>query len=336
MKRLLRQLLVGELPPTAKQVIAVTKTYIRADLAPALGESAHSPIRIELPIRGRRNLSWFVTIGERKCMVRCYMPDESEEMQVHTIALRLMEENGVSAPRLLHVVESPRQYGVFFATSEFLEGSGRGGQQRMSLDEVRCLASEAAKLHGIHRGGWGSLVAPSHENYFSELMRQVDRYVKRARNFDMLTSADDQKLGQWFRKWEPEFHNISRFSLVHGDLHPNNVLFRDGDCAIVDTDEFSWGLPMWDIALIHDRGCKGDTECLRTFEQTYLGQLDDQARKLHHRLMPFFEGFYRLRAVMRAVRLKDRKQDRITTPRALKGDLWQELLNICGGQNSMR
>lgn len=333
MKRFLQQLLVGELPPTAKQVIAVTKTYTRADLAPALGETSQSPIRIELPIRGRRNLSWFVTIGERKCMVRCYMPDEALEMETHITALRLMEGNGVSAPRLLHAIESPRQYGVFFATSEFVEGSGRGGQQHMSQDEVGCLAMEAARLHSIHSDKWGSLVAPSHENYFGELMRLVDRYVKRARDFKMLEIGQDEKLRSWFRDWQPKLNNIKRFSLVHGDLHPNNVLFRaDGGCAIVDTDEFNWGLPMWDVALIHDRGCKGAAECRRNFDETYLPLLDQADQQTHRELMLFFEAFYRLRAVMRAVRLQDRKQDRITTPRALKGDLWQELLTLCGLQ----
>ena len=332
MKRLLERLL-GDRPPTAQQVIAVTKTYIRADLAPFLEVSPQAPVRIELPFRGRRNLSWIVTLGDKKVMMRCYMPDQRNEMHTHVTALRLMEQNDVYAPKLIHAIETPAKYGVLFAASEFVTGEGRGGQQQLSMDEVRCLATQAAQLHSIHSPSWGTLSEASKGDYFAELIRMVERYTARAEKFEMLTAAQRAQMKKWFSNWREKFSDLNSYSLVHGDLHPNNVLFNDaGGCCLVDTDEFFWGLGMWDVALIHDRGCRQEEERIRVFDETYLARLQEADRLRHQRLMPFFEAFYRLRAVMRAVRLKERKQDRITTPRALKGDLWEQLLRISVGQ----
>src|SRR4051812_8438885 len=98
MKRLLERL-KGRSEPTAKETIAVTKTYIRAELMPAVGASLQDPVKIELPFRGRRNLSWFVSVAEQRYMLRCYLPDEAEQMQTHVTALRLMQTHGVNAPR---------------------------------------------------------------------------------------------------------------------------------------------------------------------------------------------------------------------------------------------
>jgi aminoglycoside phosphotransferase (APT) family kinase protein len=329
MKQLLKRL-GGTREPTAKETIAVTKTYIRAELMPVVGATLQDPVRIELPFRGRRNLSWFVTIGDRRYMLRCYLPDESEQMATHVAALRLMQQHGVSAPRLIHALESARQYGMYFATSEFVEGSGRGGQLTMTHDEVRCLAAQAAKLHSIHNEHWGGLTSPENGGYVRELMQMVERYSSRAQQHNMLSAAQRQAMAAWFRAWEPRLAAVSRFSLIHGDLHPNNVLFAGDKCTLVDTDEFMWNVPLWDVVLIYDRGCRGDAGLIKIFEKTYLPLIEEKDQKHHKEFMQFFYAFYRLRAVMRAVRLKNEKQDRITTPRALKGDLWEQLLAICG------
>lgn len=55
------------------------------------------------------------------------------------------------------------------------------------------------------------------------------------------------------------------FSLIHADLHPDNIIYNDGDMALIDFDDSAYGWHLYDLAsaLVEDRFAR-DYEALRT------------------------------------------------------------------------
>jgi Ser/Thr protein kinase RdoA (MazF antagonist) len=45
------------------------------------------------------------------------------------------------------------------------------------------------------------------------------------------------------------------FSLIHADLHPDNIIYNDGDMALIDFDDSAYGWHLYDLAsaLVEDR-----------------------------------------------------------------------------------
>ncbi|MEX2259092.1 MAG: phosphotransferase [Woeseia sp.] len=54
------------------------------------------------------------------------------------------------------------------------------------------------------------------------------------------------------------------FSLIHADLHPDNIIYNDGDMALIDFDDSAYGWHLYDLAsaLVEDR-FSPDYEALR-------------------------------------------------------------------------
>jgi Ser/Thr protein kinase RdoA (MazF antagonist) len=54
------------------------------------------------------------------------------------------------------------------------------------------------------------------------------------------------------------------FSLIHADLHPDNIIYNDGDMALIDFDDSAYGWHLYDLAsaLVEDRSAR-DYEALQ-------------------------------------------------------------------------
>ncbi|MGI8905547.1 MAG: phosphotransferase [Candidatus Sumerlaeaceae bacterium] len=307
-----------------QQTILATKQYVRATLAPSLGLDRSSPITIELPVKGLTNLLWLVRLADKRCMVYSYLVHQWPRMEQQITALRLLNDNGVRAPRMLHSFADASKFGVYFVATEYVDGISRAGKnQRLSVEEVECVAQQLARLHSVRNSGWGRLCLPRNSDYFARQKRLVSRYLSVARKHRMLTSDQQKRMRSWFYNWRSSFAAVTRFSLIHGDLHPNNILFEPGGgCCLLDTDRVAWNLGMWDVELVHERICRGDTQLIQVFDARYLSLLESSDRELHQRLTPFFAALLRLRLCVRDLGDTDENASMVQA--------WQELQKLTG------
>ena len=96
---------------------------------------------------------------------------------------------------------------------------------------VSLYASTCKKIHSID-GKDSSL--PS----FKDLNRDDVKYIT-----DI--TEDERKLLYHFIDLVPD-----GTTCIHGDLNPNNIMFSNGECCLIDMGEFSTGIKEWDISRI--------------------------------------------------------------------------------------
>jgi Ser/Thr protein kinase RdoA (MazF antagonist) len=86
---------------------------------------------------------------------------------------------------------------------------------------------------------------------------------------DSLTRAERARLRRAREAIRPILgdygERADRFSLIHADLHPDNIIYDDGNMALIDFDDSAYGWHLYDLAsaLVEDRLAR-DYEVLRT------------------------------------------------------------------------
>ena len=94
-------------------------------------------------------------------------------------------------------------------------------------------AALARTLHGIH----------TQRPVFPELKAELERRLPRLAPF--CTEADMRLLEDLITRI-PDAD-----SLIHGDLHPGNIMVQDGELLLIDMPEMMRGSPKWDLAAIY-------------------------------------------------------------------------------------
>jgi Phosphotransferase enzyme family len=265
--------------------------------------------RIEMPLAGVRSLIRFVHYPDRSVTLRVYPPTERLEAARHVDASRMLEQHGLTAPRILAVVDEPRRYGVIFIVEEFLNLHTMAPHE-LTPAHLDNLGSQLASLHSISRPRWGALKQSRRESYFSPLVRRINRYLSELRKENVAPDVDEYaRVRAWFLNYEQAFRELKTFSLTHGKLHAGNGLFTvAGEFCFLDFTTLEWAVPVKDVVLVRRSICGGLPDHIRHFEDAYLPRLSEADRAAHDRFLPFFEALYLLTSVaMRSKRLKARE-----------------------------
>ena len=94
-------------------------------------------------------------------------------------------------------------------------------------------AALARTLHGIH----------TQRTVFPELKAELEQRLPRLVPF--CTEADMRLLEDLITRI-PDADN-----LIHGDLHPGNIMVQDGELLLIDMPDLMRGSPVWDLAAVY-------------------------------------------------------------------------------------
>lgn len=276
------------------RIEAAIKRYLRDNIGFFAAGERFSEMQIEMPLAGVRSIIRFVTMGQRKIVLRVYPLAQRVEAELHRDASEMLAGHHINAPRILNYTDDPRRYGVVLVAEEFICGESLRAHDLKPV-HLRSLGQQLAKLHSVHSKKWGSLRSTRDGNHFHALVKRIDRFIAHAAKED--TSLPRADLSKWFRAWESEFEQVSEFSLTHNKLHQDNCIYsEEGDYYFLDFTTLEWAMPAKDVVKVHHLICENDAAKISVFESNYYEMLRAEDRANIRKFLPFYEALFHLTA----------------------------------------
>ncbi len=131
------------------------------------------------------------------------------------------------------------------------------------FDVVKCGCGYGAVFELINAVTLSKALNSSPENYtkysqkYTRLIQQLHNTECDTRNFVNIKSLYHQWADEMIKYFSAEeiekLHSIvesvpDRKTLVHGDIHPNNIMLQDGELVIIDMAALTYGHPVFDYA----------------------------------------------------------------------------------------
>ena len=146
----------------------------------------------------------------------------------------------------------------FFLLTEYIDGKLYADDlQRLvrepeatALDLARAdaLVDYLAQVHAVRGGGRGLYLRRIRDliGHTECIMGLIDTYPDNHRDIDNTALREiERSCVEWRWRLKPRDHRMRQ---VHGDLHPWNILFRDGvDFGLLDRSRGEWGDPADDV-----------------------------------------------------------------------------------------
>lgn len=274
-------------------VEATVKQYLIKGLPVALGYADDRPEQVEAPLGGRRTVVRVVTFRGEKLLVRAYPTGTHHDAEVHHYAARLLEEHGVRVPHVIHHTEQAFRGGVVFLVEEFIEGKTKWGDQ-LSDGDLQLMARQLARLHAITSDHWGPLLVPRSEDFADVMQRRVQRRIDRLVQQEVLEDADEiARLKEWFTAQAERLREMTVFSLTHGQLHRDNILFTPkGEFVLFDYATLEYAAPQTDVVYIHYHLLSDEPALTSRFDEYYLAELADAQREQFVQYFDYFKAVF--------------------------------------------
>lgn len=168
-------------------------------------------------------------------IVKVYRPTvKPEQIEKEREFAKTALINGVPCVIAYDVVKCGESYGIVF---ELLKSDTLGHAMKNNparFDEyVEKYVALAKELHGanLKEGSFTNIKAVLH---------------KRVPNLAKWCSEEEMQLIDSLIDDMPDGN-----SLIHGDLHPGNIMIQDGELLLIDMPEVTMGAKIWDIAAIY-------------------------------------------------------------------------------------
>jgi hypothetical protein len=196
----------------------------------------------------------------------------------------------------------------FFLLTEKVEGSlyradlermrGGGNATSLDLDRSKALSAFLAEIHA-QKGNDAQLYFRRTRDLLGHgegIMGILDGYPV---DYPLLPAKQQYLIEAGCLAWRHHLkEKVKRLSIVHGDFHPWNILFRDGiDFTLLDRSRGEWGEPADDIAALSInylffslmRYGKIDGPFRELFDLFYSDYLDrTRDLELNHVIPPFY------------------------------------------------
>jgi aminoglycoside phosphotransferase (APT) family kinase protein len=216
----------------------------------------NGPLSAEIVEGGRSNLTYVVTDGFRKWVVRRpplgHVLPTAHDMAREYRVITALQGTDVPVPHTEFLVEDPEVMGAPFYVMEYVEGVPyRTREQLAALGPERTqtialsLVDTLADLHKVDYTsvGLGDFGRP--EGY---LERQLRRWGKQ---LDSSRSRDLEGIDQLHERLAARIPASGDATIVHGDYRLDNTLVRDNTiAAVLDWEMSTLGDPLADIGLM--------------------------------------------------------------------------------------
>ncbi len=228
---------------------------LEGHLREALPELLHGPLSAQLIAGGRSNLTYLLTDGQQRWVLRRpplgHILETAHDMGREHRLLAALSPTDVPVPRPL-LLAGPEVIGAPFYVMEFADGEvlrERAQLERLDAAGATALAGELidvlARLHRLDpaRVGLADLGRP--EGY---LARQLSRW---ARQLEASHSRDLPELSRLAERLGQQLPVSQGAAIVHGDYRLDNVVVDPGRghvVAVLDWEMATLGDPLADVA----------------------------------------------------------------------------------------
>ena len=216
-----------------------------------------APLRAEVIAGGKSNLTYEVTDGEHRWIVRRpplgHVLATAHDMAREYRVMTALQPTDVPVPATYALCEDPDVLGAPFYVMERVEGTPYRlasqleplGAERTATISARMVDTLAA-LHRVDPGEVGLDGFGRPEGF---LARQVRRWKKQ---LDSSRSRDLRGADELFASLSEGLPEESAPGIVHGDYRLDNLLVDDGDrvAAVIDWEMATLGDPLTDVALL--------------------------------------------------------------------------------------
>ncbi len=254
--------------------------------------------KLERISQGLNTRTYFLTIRDRKLVVRFYPFTKRLSARRFIEATRAIEKSGYSLiPKIVYfdlTIKTLLRYGLCVIAIEKIVGLSYSSLKGDN-EVISNIAKGLASLHLIRSSRMGEIWRPYRKDYYIYLMRkmresliEVDRY---------LTKLGDKKdyIFEWFRIWCMRLENSKEFSLSHHDLNVDNIIIDSSkNVYFLDLDECIFETFGFDLAWALFNFCSNEEE--RTvFKKVYFDVLPDRYKRHWDSCQIFYYAWYCLR-----------------------------------------
>jgi aminoglycoside phosphotransferase (APT) family kinase protein len=227
-------------------------------LAPALGLDPGEPLRAELIVGGKSNLTYRLAQGERTWVLRRpplgHRMPTAHSMRREETVLRALADSDVPVPRVVATCDDPEVLGAGFYVMEEVDGMvvREPADVRFGPDDARrCSEALVDTLATLHAAPYEALGLGGFGRPEGFMARQVERWQEqlargRARPLDAL-----DRLGERVAERIPRDGGAA---IVHGDYRIDNVLLDRADpgrvAAVLDWEMATIGDPLADLGML--------------------------------------------------------------------------------------
>jgi aminoglycoside phosphotransferase (APT) family kinase protein len=242
-----------------RQPRAVLDTRALQEHLEGAGQAFAGPLEASLITSGRSNLTFAVTDGSERWIVRRpplghVLPTAHDVGREHTVMAALATTD-VPVPEPVHLCHDATVIGAPFLVMEYIDGlvihDARDAEALTPEDAGLCtesLIETLARLHRIdpHEVGLDRLGRPS--GYIS---RQLRRWRSQWTQSTTETSLEFEELADLLEANVPA---SSKTAIVHGDYRLGNVILHVDDpgsiAAVIDWEMATLGDPLADVGLL--------------------------------------------------------------------------------------
>ncbi|HEX6443476.1 MAG TPA: phosphotransferase family protein [Streptosporangiales bacterium] len=229
---------------------------LRAFLDDAAPELAAGPLSAELILGGRSNLTYRLTDGAHRWILRRpplgHVLATAHDMRREYTVMDALAGTGVPVPKMVLLHEDADVLGApFYVMTEVpgtvyrteRETAGLGAERTRRLSDA--LVDVLAALHGVDQDAVGLSGFGRPEGY---LERQLKRWRKQ---LDASRSRDLPALDELHTRLSAAIPVTRRHSIVHGDYRLDNTIVSVDDriAAVVDWEMATLGDPLADVGL---------------------------------------------------------------------------------------
>ena len=255
-----------------------------------------APLRGEVIAGGRSNLTYVVTDGERRFVVRrpplAHVLPTAHDMRREYTMMNALAGTAIPVPPLVALCADESVIGAPFYVMDYVDGHVVRDRLPADFADTRetrgamsgALVDTLAALHAIAPDAVG-LRDFGHPEGF--LPRQVRRWWQQ---WEASRTRELPAMDELHRRLEDTVPVQSPPGIVHGDYRLDNVMFAARDpsriVAVVDWEMSTIGDPLCDLGLLLVYWADTETEAA--------------ARTLHGRVVTCEDGFYKRRDIVEA------------------------------------
>lgn len=277
---------------------------------------------------GENFCSYLLSAKDKKFVLRVSIRDREDVLANEFEILKLLPDSVGPRPISLDVSRQLLPYP--FMVQSFIDGETVSNWSEV---ELRALARTMAKFHSIKRNAFGGLKDKKSKLVVVDFLQQVNSYFFN-NNQGLLKDNDIKdirpKVLSFLQKHQELFDTKTSFSLIHGDMTVQNMLFDGKRLRIIDWETACFGDNAQDFATFyyddfayHKWRVHLNSEQIEILITEYLKYFPDDTLRERIKVWHTFDKFCSLvYCKWKQMEYKDNPNEKVTiTPQELESEI---------------
>lgn len=276
---------------TTRDLKQKMEQYVRETLLHELGY-AHKTFSLEATDLGIHNHVFFLDIEGAPPLVVKWIT-KKERFQTLLNCTRHLLQHRVRVPGILYAREDRRflqRPGMHIICEERITGH-TVYETNAPAQLIPEIARVFSHLHSIKRNTWGKISSGDTKGLYEYLFDKTNRKLKQWEQQDCLFAGPVAKqITDRMRSGMRCIHDISSFSLSHGDPNPGNIIVSaDNHLYLLDTGHLRYLPRAIDYYSLVVHFCQDNQELLQHFENNYFAPVPSGDREEFNASRLFFK-----------------------------------------------